>query len=159
MAVVATVELQHQGPGGGAAGQAQGSHDGFGARADKAYLVEGGARSSTGEGVDDAAGQLQLAGAAGAEGEAIGGRFLDGLYHPGVGVSQDQRAPGQAEVHELVAIGVPEAGAGGALEVDGRAADGTEGAHGAGDAAGHQGAGAGEESGGVGTCFHGAWVG
>jgi len=53
-----------------------------------------------------------------------------------MGVAEDQRAPGHAEVQEALAVFVLEPGAGGLLEKLGRAAHGPEGADWAGDAPG-----------------------
>jgi hypothetical protein len=60
--------------------------------------------------------------------EALLGLPDDGLAHLGVVVAHDHRAPGQHVVDVALAVHVVEVGAVGAVDEDGRAAHGLEGA-------------------------------
>mmetsp|Transcript_9625 Transcript_9625/g.22391 ORF Transcript_9625/g.22391 Transcript_9625/m.22391 type:complete len:286 (+) Transcript_9625:1897-2754(+) len=123
VAVVAALELDELGPAGGAAGQADGAHRRFGARADEAHLVDAGHQ------LQDLFGQLDLALGGRAEGEALGRSLLHGLPHRRVAVAEDHRAPGADVVDVALPFGVPDIGPLAPGDEAGRAADGAESAH------------------------------
>jgi len=58
--------------------------------------------------VGDEPGQPRLPGGGGAKGGPQGGLLLDGLHHPGMGMAQNQWAPGEDIVNILVAVLVPD---------------------------------------------------
>ena len=131
VAVVATLELDDPVAASEGAGEAEGGHGGLGAGADEADHLDGG------DGVADGAGELDLQ----LRGGAVGGAAFDGAREHvgdgGMSVAEDEGAEGGNVVDVGVTIDIEHAGA---LPVgdDGRpAADGLEGADGAGDAAGH----------------------
>ncbi len=139
MPVVAAIELDDPVAAGAASGQAQGAHGGLSPRGDQAHPLHGGDVST------DQPDQFDLRFAGGPEGQAPARRLAHGLDHLRVGVTQDQGAPGTDQVQVGVAVDVGDAGTLGAGEDQGLAPHGAEGAHGAGDASGHEVAGLGEE--------------
>jgi hypothetical protein len=136
MAVVAAFELHDLGAAGGAAGQADGRHGRFGARADQAHLLQ------RGQARDQHFGQLDFRFGGSAEGQAVDRRVLHGAHHFRMRMAENGRAPGTDVVDVLLVFRVPHVRALRALDEARRAAHGTEGAHGRVDAAGDAAAGA-----------------
>jgi hypothetical protein len=80
-----------------------------------------------------------------AEGQALRRRLLHRRHGVGIGVAEDQRAPGTDIVEVGLAVGIPDAGAFAAREEARRAAHRAESADGRVDAAGNGFLGAGKE--------------
>ena len=87
MAVVATFKFEDLAAPGGPARQPNGTHAGFGARADQPHHVHG--RHP----LNDGFGQLYLALGGGAKGKTIERGLLHGLQHGGMAVAQNHRPP------------------------------------------------------------------
>ena len=121
MAVVATLELQHLGAAGVAAGQAHRRHGGLGAGVDHAHLIGRGAR-------DDGLRQQGLPLGGRAEAQATRSGLLHGLHNLWVRIAVNHRAIGADQVDVLVAVDIPKAGALTASDNAGLAAHGSEGA-------------------------------
>jgi hypothetical protein len=85
--VVAAFEFDDPVPPGGPARQPDGAHGGLRAGRDQPHLLYG--RHPP----HDPLGQVDLGLGRGAEGQAVGGRRLDGLDHGRVGVAQDHGPP------------------------------------------------------------------
>ncbi len=131
VAVIAALELDDLVAAGEGAGQAEGGHCGLSAGVDEPHQFYGG------DGLANGAGQLHLQLGGGAVGGAAPGGLGDGVGDGGMGVAEDEGAEGGDVVDVGVAVKVEDAGPL-AVGDEGRvAADGLEGADGAGDAAGH----------------------
>ncbi|KAF1852355.1 hypothetical protein Lal_00037083 [Lupinus albus] len=139
VAVVAAFELDDLVAPGGATGQAQRAHGGFGAGGDQADLFDGGHQ------LDDLFGHLDFSLGRCTEGQAACGCLLYRLDHFRMGVADDGRAPGADVVDVALAFGIPEPGAFGALDEARGAAYRAEGAYRGIDAARRALLGAGEE--------------
>jgi hypothetical protein len=139
VAVVATLELEHELAPGEAAREPHGAHRGLCARGDEAHALL--VRNEALHGLR----QQDLALAGRAEGRALGRRARHGVDHGGVRVAEDQGAPGADEVEVGAAVGVLGPRAARAHDHGRRPAHGAEGAHGRADAARQHGLGAREE--------------
>mmetsp|Transcript_41301 Transcript_41301/g.100220 ORF Transcript_41301/g.100220 Transcript_41301/m.100220 type:complete len:396 (-) Transcript_41301:89-1276(-) len=131
VAVVAPIELDHLLPLGVRAHQPQHSHARLGARVGEADHLHGR------DGLDHHLRQLVLQSARRAERRALVHSLLDRIEHAVVCVADDRRAPRADVVDVLVAVDIPRVCALDAVEDDGVAADGLEGAHRRGDTARH----------------------
>ena len=116
MPVVAAGELDDELASGEAARQADGGHRRLGPGRDEAEPLDGSA-------THDLLGQLDLGSGGRAVRRAAGDRLRDGGEDLGVGVPEQHRPPAADEVDVLVAVGVGEVGAAGALDEAGCAAD------------------------------------
>ena len=122
VAVVATLELQHLGAAGVAAGQAHRRHGGLGAGVDHAHLIGRGAR-------DDGFREQSLTLGGRAKAQAARSGLLHGLHNLWVRIAVNHRAIGADQVNVLVAVDVPQARARTALNHAGLAAHGAKRAH------------------------------
>jgi len=132
MPVVATGELDHLGPAGGAAGQPDRAHGRLGPRVDEADLVD--RRNHP----RDQFGKLHLGKGGGAEGGAPDDRRADGVQDLGVGMAEEQRTPRADIVDVGVAIDIGEAAPARGRDEEGLSSHGAERAHGRVDAAGDE---------------------
>ncbi len=121
--VVAAAELDDRVAAGGAACQADGGHDRFGAGGHEAHHLE--VRHRGGHEL----GELDLLPARRPEREARGGSGRDRLHNLRVGVAEDQRAPRADVVHVAVGVDIDDVAAHRPLVEERLAADAAEGAH------------------------------
>ena len=129
MSVVAAVELDDEGAAGRGAGQSDRAHRGLGPRADEPHHVH------RWEGRHHALRQLELELRRRAERGAAARRLDHGLEDLRMGMPQDQRPPGEHQVHVAVAVHVHQPRALAPLHETRRAADTAERTHGAVDPA------------------------
>ncbi len=123
MAVITAVELEDAAPPIAATRDTHRGGHGFGAADHEAHQLCVRIRR------EHALRELTFEPVRGAESEALARRALHGLDHPRMGVTEDQRAPGHAQVEVTIAVFVDGMGAAGFLEEHRRAAHLAEGAH------------------------------
>ena len=132
MAVIAAVELENAAAAVAGARDAHRGGHGLGAADHEAHQLRVRIRR------EHALGELAFGAMRGAEREAVGGGALHRLDHARMRVTEDQRAPGHAEVEIAIAVFVDGVGALRLAEEHRRAADLAEGAHRARNARGNQ---------------------
>jgi hypothetical protein len=125
VAVVAARELEDAVAAGRAAREPERAHRRLRPGGDEPHLLD------RGNGVDELLGERHFALRRRAVGRSCGGGLLYGLDHLGIGVAEDERAPGEDPVEIAVALGIPEVSALAALGEERLAgADGAPGTHG-----------------------------
>ncbi len=121
--VVAALEFENLVPPGHPPGQANGRHDGLGARADEAQHLHIAVvvQNETAQPIAQLAGRSERG--------AAPHRLQHGYEHFGVGMPQDEGPPGTTEVQVGIAVGVLDAAARPPVDEQRRADDGFEGSH------------------------------